>query len=600
MFNTFPCAPGTARPVNVLALVAAVVLWVLLITPSVSHAEPLRNQDLKVYVSLPMQGENASTSRLILKGLRASLRSVGSQVNGNPVRLVVMNDAKGARWRPTLVRRNARRAVGGGAIAYVGELNSEATAVAQPILKEAGVSMFAPVATSTSLTPSGRQVAAGVKPNLFRAIPNDRNQATALAIYLKRSRVKRALVIDDGQLYGKGLGAELVKQARARKIRITHRFRANQDGRGRSKLVRRVARLNPQAVVFTGSLSSGAIPLFKALNRALPKALLFGGDALAHDSFARKVGPARSQVRLTRPAAHTNPRNQRLRRLLSNRPDAVTVFSFDGMNAILDAIRRARPWDQPTIDQQRARVRKELFAGRLQNGAVSRWLIRSNGDSTKGVFDAIRLGKMRVLEPVDIAAHRYQRKRHRTTPAKAATSLSSVWERVSSYRLTTFEDLEEAIRTYPNLYDTYLDRVLRKVSDEIPKAGRSRLEAVELNRRLAELEKLFVGRSDTFTLPETEGWKYDQSSASYRIFTEITVSPMFMDHLSRILGGTWPPSWTKARVREAREAVIKVRDDYTKLVDQLLLIEEGVHNRRNELLAMGKTYAVSGVKAGTD
>lgn len=363
---------------------------------------------LKIYVSLPRQGGNAGTSKLIAKGLEAAVRSVDGSLAGRPVALVQLDDARGARWKAGMVRKNARRAVADpAAVAYVGELNSEATAIAKPILRQAGMAMFAPIATADPLTPELETLlTAKRQPTLFRTIPNDAAQAAALVTYMKRSKARRVVLVDDGALYGRGLANDVVREAEERDVRLLSRHRADPDGKGRRKLVRRIAAKRPQAVVFTGSLSSGAVPLFKALNRAMPKALLFGGDALAHNSFARRVGPARSMVRLTRPAAHINPKNRSLRELLGRRPDSVTVFAFDGMMALLRAINRTKPWQLPTPRERRAAIRDDLFSGRFQKGAVSTWVVLPNGDSSNGLFDAIRLGKNRVIEPIAVTVRR--------------------------------------------------------------------------------------------------------------------------------------------------------------------------------------------------
>ncbi len=359
----------------------------------------------RVYVSLPRQGDNANTSRLISQGLRAALRSVDGKVAGRRVRLVHLDDSRGARWKASLVRRNARRAVADpGAVAYVGELNSEATEIARPLLARAQMAMFAPVATADSLVPElEKLLTRKQKPNLFRTIPSDLSQASALVTYMKRSKVSRVVLIDDGALYGRNLADNVAAEADRRGVQVLDRLHAHRDGRDREVVLQRVSASGPPAVLFTGSLSSGAVPLFRALHREMPRALLFGGDSLAHNSFARRVGKARSRVRLTRPAAPINPKNRRLRKLLGTRPDAVTVFAFDGMMALLRSIERTKPWTKVSPRARRAAVRDDLFAGHFQKGAVSTWVVTPNGNSSNGVFDAIKLGRKRVSEPIKIA-----------------------------------------------------------------------------------------------------------------------------------------------------------------------------------------------------
>lgn len=359
----------------------------------------------RIYVSLPRRGANASTSRLIVKGLRAALGEREHVVSGERIKLVHLNDADGRRWKTWKVKANARRALADRrAVAYVGELNSEASAIAQPILANGRMAMFAPVSTAPSLTDllAGRPRRAV----LFRSIPTDADQADALALYLRRSGVRRFALIEDGALYGQGLAASVAGAARERGVKLVLHRRMNRDGRRLKALTEAVARKRPRAVLFTGSLSSSAVSLFRALNEAVPQALLFGGDALAHDSFARRLEPSiQRRVRLTAPSARANPR--RTRKLgLGRRPDAVTLFAYEGMAALLDAIERSKALvsGQPPFFARDA-IRSAVFAGRVNRGLIAPWRVEPSGDSSNRVFSAIRLRGGRVVDRGRLVAH---------------------------------------------------------------------------------------------------------------------------------------------------------------------------------------------------
>lgn len=390
---------------------AAVVLAAAAFGPglAISAAPGADDSPLRVYVSLPRQGANAATSSLIVRGLRAAVRERGGRVEGLPVRLVQLDDAGGRRWLRGKVQRNAQRAIADErAVAYVGELNSEASAVAEPILALAGMAMFAPVSTAPSLT--DRLAAGSAKPILFRSIPTDEDQADALALYMKRSGVRRFALVEDGALYGQGLAATVAGSARGLGIRLIAHRRANRNGRGVRALARALARKSPQAVLFAGSLSSGAVALFKALHQQLPRTLLFGGDALAHDSFARWLGTAQRRTRLTAPAARVNPAKARALGL-GARPDPVTVFSYEGMRALLAAIERAGVAGLfeagRDIHQVREAVRASVFDRSLNRGGlIGPWRIEPDGDSSKRVFSAMRLQNGRVLDRGVIVARR--------------------------------------------------------------------------------------------------------------------------------------------------------------------------------------------------
>lgn len=372
-----------------------------------------RGGEMRIYVSLPRQGANAATSRLIVKGLEAALRERRARIGDHPVRLIHLNDAAGRRWKPGMVQDNALRAVADErAVAYVGELNSEATAIAQGILAPARMTMFAPVSTATALT--DRLASGPTRPVLFRSMPTDAEQADALGFYLRREGVRRFALVEDGALYGQGLAGTVSAVARSHGVRLVAHRRANRNGKGSNALARSIARHSPQAVLFAGSLSSGAVALFRALNREMPKALLFGGDALAHNVFARRLGPIQSRVRLTAPAARVQPRRSRALGL-GSRPDAVTVFAYEGMRALLGAIERSGAAAMVAggggdIRDIREAVRSAVFDRHVnRGGAIGHWRIESSGDSSIRTFSAIRLRGGQVLDRGRIVAHKQRR-----------------------------------------------------------------------------------------------------------------------------------------------------------------------------------------------
>lgn len=429
MRQSYPVRPtvGRLRRWSISALVASILGWsIWLEAPAAATpaAEPARMisgsvsasagaageaSELRIYVSLPRQGANAATSKLIVNGLRAAVRQRQAMVAGRPLRLVHLDDAVGPRWRGDRVRRNAQRAVADDqAIAYVGELNSEASAVAEPILALAGMPMFAPVSTAPSLT--DRLAAGSAKPVLFRSIPTDDDQADALVMYMSRAGVRRFALVEDGALYGQGLAATVAAVARRQGARLVAHGRTHRDGRGVRRLAARLARHSPQAVLFAGSLSSAAVGLFKALHARMPRALLFGGDALAHTSFARRLGPIQRRVRLTAPLARVNPRRARALGLAA-RPDPVTVFAYEGMAALLAAIERAGVADSEAAAYLlRRAVRNAVFDGTVNLRLIGPWSVEPDGDSSRRDFSAIRLRGGRLLDRGRIVARSQPRK----------------------------------------------------------------------------------------------------------------------------------------------------------------------------------------------
>lgn len=442
----------------------------------------------RVYVSLPRQGKGAPSAALIAKGLRTALADHGTTAGGRRIRLVWMDDARGARWTRKRVVANARRAAADpSAIAYVGEGNSEATALSMPIANRAGLVHLSPVSTAVDLTDPAtapRYQPTGVQ-TFFRPFPSDARQAAALVSYVRRSGARRVVVVDDGSLYGNGLTSAFADRAAPRGVEILGRHVADPDGRGTAALVRHVVAQRPQAVVYGGAPSSDAAKVLRALHAASPELLLFGGDALAHDGFAKGLGDAQSRVRLTSPAAHVDPR-QRRGRGLGARPDVFSVFAHNGMTALLDAVDRAGK--AGTVS--RASVRTAVFDGSLQRGLSGHWKIAANGDSLYGVYDALRLVRGRVLTPVEQATNaQVRRARAGKAKPRAVADPASGGAIVGGTGgvLISSIDLETALMMVQQERTKLLDSQLQQQIHEV----RNRNDQIaRLNELLAELNAL--------------------------------------------------------------------------------------------------------------
>ena len=110
-----------------------------------------QGSELTVYASLPLRGAQGQVGRELAAGMRGALERAGGEAGGAPVRLEVLDDTAvspvpgGLGWTQAQVADNARTATEDStAIAYLGELESEATRVSVAITNEAGVLQVSP------------------------------------------------------------------------------------------------------------------------------------------------------------------------------------------------------------------------------------------------------------------------------------------------------------------------------------------------------------------------------------------------------------------------------------------------------------------------
>src|SRR3712207_4163874 len=122
-------------------------------------AESLITGDsLTVYSSLPLRGPYAAVSRDLVLAEKLALQEAGGRAGDFSVAYVSLDstDPETGRWSPGRVASNARKAVQDRqTIAYLGELETGASAISVPILNEGGILQVSPRDTFGGLTARG-------------------------------------------------------------------------------------------------------------------------------------------------------------------------------------------------------------------------------------------------------------------------------------------------------------------------------------------------------------------------------------------------------------------------------------------------------------
>jgi branched-chain amino acid transport system substrate-binding protein len=181
---------------------------------------------LTVYVSAPLQGEDAGDGRDIADGAALALEEAGGLAGDVEVELEVLDAADGpgdlSGWSPGAVGRNARAAEQDtSAIAYIGDLQSGATRVSLPITNQALVPQVSPGATALDLVVSpdgGTEVPEDAQPTgertFLRVIPDDGVQAEAAAAWAGDLGARKVTVVTDGSGFGDVMAEEFTEAAR--------------------------------------------------------------------------------------------------------------------------------------------------------------------------------------------------------------------------------------------------------------------------------------------------------------------------------------------------------------------------------------------------
>jgi branched-chain amino acid transport system substrate-binding protein len=346
--------------------------------------------------------------------VRLALEQAGGRAGAHAVRLVSLNDAgrRSRKWEPGLASRNARRAAADAStIAYLGEFNSGATAVSLPILNEAGILQVSPSNTYVGLTRA--EGAEPGEPDKYypagnrtfgRVTPPDHLQAAAVAALLQAEGVKRVFLVDDFEVYGKGLADMVSSRPGPRGIALAGRRHLRRGNAG--AIARAIRRSKADAMVYGGITQNGAARLWNAVHRRNPRVKLVGPDGVAERPFTRRLTRgARRRTLMTNPvlAPGDYPPAARaffaaFRARFRKPPEPYAIYGYEAMNLVLDAVRRGGANRQAVVDAFRATRDRESVLGRYS--------IDENGDttlSTYGVLKVSRRGRLLYDRTIDSA-----------------------------------------------------------------------------------------------------------------------------------------------------------------------------------------------------
>jgi branched-chain amino acid transport system substrate-binding protein len=372
-----------------------IVAIVVALGGSTAHAQ------VTVYSSLPLNGPATPQTRSIVRGAQLALEEAGGRAGAHAVRYVSLNSAtrRTGAWTPARTQRNAVRAARDrSTVAYIGEFNSGASAISMPILNELGIAQISPSNTAVGLTRDGPGAGRGepdkyypsARRHFFRLSPNDRVQAGAVVAAMRRRSCRRVAAIHDRTIYGRGVGTWVRRDARRLGMRVVLRGTLR-PGRGRA-LARRARRARAGCVAYTGITANGAVPLFRALGRALPRGKFFASDGVAESGFTgrvpRRVG-RRTLVTVSTlaPGAYP-PAGQDVFRRYGARfgdpfPDPWAVYGYEAMRLVLDAVAAAGP--------RRRAVMRWLHRMPDRAGTLGTYRFDRFGDTTLRTYGIYRI-----------------------------------------------------------------------------------------------------------------------------------------------------------------------------------------------------------------
>jgi branched-chain amino acid transport system substrate-binding protein len=364
---------------------------------------------LTIYSSLPLQGDSRPQSEDVVAGEKLALEEAGGKVGKFTVKYVSLDDATAAagKWDPAQTSSDARKAAQDkSTIAYLGEFNSGSSAISLPILNQANILQISPSNTYVGLTRAegadkgepDKYYPAG-KRTYGRVVPADHIQAAAQVTYQKDEGCKKTYILNDKEVYGKGLAGQVESIAKAQGLQIAANEGIDTKAANFRSVAQKVKTSGADCMFFGGITQNKGVQLFTDVNAANPTMKLFGPDGVA-DVFVTKISSkVAAQTYITNPTLDPKlypPAAQdffkRFKEKYSRDPYPYAIYGYEAMKVALLAIQNAGD-----KGNDRQAVIDAFFKIKDRDSVLGKYSIDENGDTTLTDYGANRVRNKKLV-----------------------------------------------------------------------------------------------------------------------------------------------------------------------------------------------------------
>jgi branched-chain amino acid transport system substrate-binding protein len=351
-----------------------------------------------------------------------AIEEVNGKVGNFSVVYEDWDDATAAKgqWDAGKEAENAQKAIADpDVMVYIGTFNSGAAKVSIPILNGANIVMISPANTYPGLTKPGTGEANEPqvyrpcgKPNYSRVVPADDLQGAVAATWAKELGAKSVYVLDDTQLYGKGIAVVFANTAKKIGLEVKNAGGVSEgidpQASDYRALATKIKQANPDLIFFGGITQNNAGKLWKDLRSVLGDGVkLMGPDGVAEEAFVKDAGDAAENTYITfggLPASKlAGPGKEwydKYKAKYNSEPEVYAVYGYEAAKVALDAIQRAGKKD-------RAAIRDAVFSTKnFDKGALGTWSFDGNGDTSLTTMSGqqIKGGKFTFVKELKAAS----------------------------------------------------------------------------------------------------------------------------------------------------------------------------------------------------
>ena len=378
--------------------------------PTKVAAPPAAAKVIKIYASWPMQGSMIPEGTAMLNAAKLALDEANSQAAGYKLELVFLDDASPTTgsWDGTVESGNAQKCIADeNCLVYFGTYNSGAAKISMPLTNKAGLAQITPANSYPGLTKKG--FAAGEpdiyrptgKVNYFRTYGADDLQGASGAAWAKCLGFKKVYILDDRQLYGKGIADIFDKRAKELGLEVAGHDGVESVNIDFRALLTKVKATGADLVYFGGLVDSGGPQILQqmdALGFFKAGVKMMSDDAMYTDAVPKAVSPdlinGNLYVTFASPALDQLPTKvgqdfyKNYKAKYNTDPIGWSLYSYNSVLVILDSIKRAAPKldAAKTVDEKRAAIVDAMAVTKDLPGVSGPITFDENGDPTSYVM----------------------------------------------------------------------------------------------------------------------------------------------------------------------------------------------------------------------
>ena len=375
---------------------------------------------LTIYSSYPLQGDSRAQSEAMVNGATMAMQESKGRAGRFRIKYVSLDDstASAGKWDPGQTSANARHAAQDkSAIAYLGESNSGATAVSLPILNQAGLLQISPDNTYVGLTRS--EGADKGEPDKYyptgkrtygRVMPPDNVDASAQVTYQKEQGCTKLYVLNDKEVYGKGVADLVASTAPTQGIKVLANEGLDVKASNYRSVAAKIKAAGADCMFYGATTANKTVQLWIDVNGTDPSIKLFGPAGMADTAFTSKIpAAAQSKTYLTTPTIDPKlypPAGRAFFRRYKDKygkePETYGIYGYEAMKVALLAIQNAGD-----KGNDRQAVIDAFFKIRDRHSVLGDYSIDANGDTTLSSYggNTVKNGQIIFNKVITVKTH---------------------------------------------------------------------------------------------------------------------------------------------------------------------------------------------------